>query len=73
MGAMTNAAANPEPRTFQEVYADEVKLEESLKAIEIFKRCIENILASTVDHATKRDLIVQCVQEFFEELDGEKE
>jgi cation transport regulator ChaB len=59
------------PRTFGDVY-ESVELQEDMpKMIEVLRRCMENILFAGVDNATKRDLMVQCVQEFFEEIDEE--
>ena len=59
------------PRTFADVYED-VELQEDMpKMIEVLKRCLENILISDLSNREKRDLMMQTVQEFFDELDEE--
>jgi hypothetical protein len=66
----TEGGAIPEiPRTFADVYDDVRLVEESTKMIEVFRRCVDNILFSNVDKGTKRKLMLQSIEEFFEEIE----
>lgn len=61
------------PRTFGDVWEDIELAEELPDMLEMLKRTLENIImySSGVDAKTKRQLCMDSIQEFFEEMDEE--